>query len=199
MTIITSDGVSLEYEIAESDAPRALLVLCHPHPLHGGTMRSLVTSEIFRSADELRCNIVRFNFRGVGLSAGEHDHGMGEQLDLEAVRAAATARFPMLPAVLVGWSFGGGIAASSVHESLNGWFLIAPAFAWGGPHDAVALDPRPKWVISGARDTIVPPSALEHVADWTNTTSVEIAGADHFFVGKTHEIAQHLDAFISAL
>ncbi|MGZ4759987.1 MAG: alpha/beta hydrolase, partial [Acidimicrobiales bacterium] len=122
----TSDGLALEAEARiPADATIAAL-LAHPHPLHGGSMRSLVTSELFRSLPERGVAVVRFNFRGVEGSHGTHGQGVDEQHDLVAGLDALTERVPGLPLVILGWSFGADVGLTVVDPRLAGWFLIAP-------------------------------------------------------------------------
>ncbi len=111
LRLTTDDGLALEAEWVWPAAPTALVVLAHPHPLHGGSMRSLVTSELFRSLPGRGVAALRFNFRGVEGSEGTHGEGRTERLDVEAAidalaAGAATRRIVDVPLVLAGWSFG---------------------------------------------------------------------------------------------
>ena len=93
--ITTSDGLALEAELAVADgAPRAAMVLCHPHPQHGGTMRSIVIGALFDALPRIGITCLRFNFRGVERSEGAYGEGHGEQLDAQAAIAALSAEAP---------------------------------------------------------------------------------------------------------
>ena len=81
-------------------------VICHPHPLHGGTMHNKVVFRLARAAREAAAAVVRFNFRGVGQSAGTYDEGIGEQDDVRAALRYAAGRHPGLPLLAAGFSFG---------------------------------------------------------------------------------------------
>lgn len=197
--ITATDGTELESEYQSCPNAEATVVFCHPHPLHGGSMRSLVISELFRATSAFRANALRFNFRGVGNSGGTFDHGIAEQQDVHGALRAARANAPDLPVLLVGWSFGGGVAASVATHEISGWFLIAPAFAWAGSLDAIARDTRPKWIVTGERDDVVDPSSWEIVNEWNASAHVVIPGADHFFVGRTSRIAELLDEALSVI
>ena len=100
-------------------APAAAAVVCHAHPLHGGMMHFKV---VFRAAKALQhqgAAVLRFNFRGVGRSEGAHDHGRGEQDDVRAALAEMERRFPSLPLVLGGFSFGSAMALRVAGEPLT--------------------------------------------------------------------------------
>src|SRR5271169_6211816 len=91
-----------------SAAIRPLLaaLVCHPHPLFGGTMHNKVVYQAAKSLDALGLPVLRFNFRGAGLSAGEHDRGRGEQGDVRAALDFLAAKFPGVPLLAAGFSFG---------------------------------------------------------------------------------------------
>src|SRR5215467_16377475 len=86
--------------------PPLAAVVCHPHPLFGGTMHNKVVYQVAKSLDALELPVLRFNFRGAGLSAGEHDRGVGEQGDVRAAIDFLAAGFPAVPLLLAGFSFG---------------------------------------------------------------------------------------------
>src|SRR3954466_12621765 len=88
-----------------SAAPPLAALVCHPHPLFGGTMHNKVVYQVAKSLDALGLPVLRFNFRGAGLSAGAHDRGHGEQEDVRAALDFLAAEFPGLPLLLAGFSF----------------------------------------------------------------------------------------------
>ena len=184
LRLIASDGVELEAERAVADPEHARMVLCHPHPLHGGTMRSLVISELFAALPALGISCVRFNFRGVGESEGTHDHGDAEQLDvLAAIEASGDESSPL---VILGWSFGADVTLSIDRPNLAGWVAIAPPLRYGTDFAIVGADPRPKLVILAAHDEFRPATEVAAITErWTATTTETVAGASHFFVGRT--------------
>jgi uncharacterized protein len=197
LRLTTSDGVSLEAESVLPPGAAVAIVLAHPHPLQGGSMRSLVTSELFRTLPEHGFAVVRFNFRGVEGSGGEHGHGVGERLDiLAAVDALAAATDPTV-LLVVGWSFGADVALTVDDGRLAGWVLIAPPLRSVAPEAmVVAGDPRPKLLIVPERDQFRPPeSAAEATAGWTNTRLEVVAGADHFLAGRTDRATELVAAF----
>jgi uncharacterized protein len=197
----TSDGLLLEAELALPSAPRAGVVLAHPHPLHGGSMRSLVTSELFRLLPAEGIAALRFNFRGVEGSPGEHGGGVDEARDVVGAIDALAIAAPGVPLALCGWSFGGDVSLSVDDARLVGWFLIAPTLRVL-PLDALvaAADPRPKLLAVPEHDEFRPPDSARSVtAAWVNTRVEVIKGADHFLVGRTSKAADLLVEFVSSL
>ncbi|MCU0311620.1 MAG: alpha/beta fold hydrolase [Acidimicrobiales bacterium] len=204
LRLATGDGLNLEAEVrcpATAETVGAV-VLAHPHPLHGGSMASLVTSELFRVLPESGLAALRFNFRGVGGSEGSHGHGVDERLDVEAAIDALTERTDRRPLVLCGWSFGADVSLTVLDDRLDGWVLIAAPMRIRPTADyaAVARDVRPKLLIVPEHDEFrSPASAREATATWTNTRVEVVAGADHFLVGRTDAAARLVIEFAASL
>jgi alpha/beta superfamily hydrolase len=167
-----------------TDLPqRGLAVICHPHPLQGGTMDNKVVTTVARALVQRGWRVVRFNYRGVGGSGGSWDEGRGEVDDALAVIAAH--RIAGEPLVLGGFSFGGFVAASAAAklpeaDKPQRMVLIAPSTA---KHDAppVIADTL---LIHGEADDVVPLSAS---MDWARPQAlpvVVVPGAGHFFHGQ---------------
>ena len=167
-----------------TDVPtRGLAVVCHPHPLQGGTLDNKVVTTVARALTQRGWRVVRFNYRGVGGSAGTWDEGRGEVDDALAVIAAH--RVAGEPLVLGGFSFGGFVAASAAAklpeaEKPQRMVLVAPSTA---KHDAppVIADTL---LIHGEADDVVPLSAS---MDWARPQAlpvVVVPGAGHFFHGQ---------------
>ena len=196
----TSDGLSLEAELIVPENARAAVVLCHPHPQQGGNMTSLVTSELFRTLPDSALAVLRFNFRGVGTSEGAHDFGIGEALDIAAALDSITTECPELPVFVSGWSFGADTSLSVLDSRITAWLACAPPLRVLPLQDLTAAagsDPRLKLLIIPEHDQFRDPeSTLEATASWLNTEVVAIAGADHFFVGRTHKVAALIVATI---
>jgi alpha/beta superfamily hydrolase len=164
--------------------PRGTAVLCHPHPLHGGTMDNKVVVTLARCFVQLHWRSVRFNFRGVHGSAGRWDEGRGEVDDALAVIAAE--REAGAPVLLGGFSFGGYVATQAAARlaaagaPATRLVLIAPAAA----NFALAPVPADTLVVHGEHDDVVP---LAAVLDWARPQSLPITlvpGAGHFFHGQ---------------
>ena len=189
----SADGAVLEAEFAAAaEVARAGVVLCHPHPQFGGTMRSLVISALFEALPARGYSCLRFNFRGVERSTGTHDEGRNELLDVQAaVDAAAGARADAEPLVLAGWSFGADMTLCTPDPRLAGWVGIAPPLRFRSDFDAVAHDARPKLLVLGQHDEFRDPASVVEGTDaWAATEIDVIAGASHFFVGRTQRVVE---------
>ena len=164
-------------------APRGVAVLCHPHPQHGGTMDNKVVQTLARAFLQLGYRVVRFNFRGVGASAGAWDEGRGEVDDALAVIAAH--RDPDLPLALGGFSFGGFVAATAATrlaeaERAERLVLVGPATS----RFQVPAVPADTVVIHGEADDVVP---LTATLDWARPQALPVIvfpGVGHFFHGQ---------------
>lgn len=170
----------------------ALAVICHPHPLHGGTFTNKVVHQLARTFKELSAVSVRFNFRGVGESEGTYDEGRGELEDLIAVVRWARERWPGLPLWLAGFSFGAVIAIRAAHQLQPGWLVsVAPAVNHI-PVSVVAESTFPWLLVLGESDEIVPP---QEVLRWLEQVDAKpriavLEGAGHFFHGRLNELRQ---------
>jgi hypothetical protein len=166
-----------------ADALTATIVICHPHPLHGGTMHNKVVTILDRSMRELGLRTVRFNFRGVGQSDGEFDDGYGETDDLFAVAEWVRRTRPGDTLWLGGFSFGSYIAArAAINLDVGQLITIAPPvhrFAFDTLHH-----PECPWlVVQGDEDELV---SIDSVLAWVETLDpkpelVVMKGADHLF------------------
>jgi uncharacterized protein len=174
---------ALDRAHAAPAGPHGLAVLCHPHPLHGGTMDNKVVATLARTCAQLGYDALRFNFRGIGGSAGAWDEGRGEVDDALAVIQARRA--PGQPLVLGGFSFGGHVAAQAAARLPDGaraerLVLVGPAVE-SFPTGPVPPDTL---VVHGERDDVVP---LAAVLDWARPQAlpvVVVPGAGHFFHGQ---------------
>jgi alpha/beta superfamily hydrolase len=164
-------------------APRGLALVCHPHPLHGGTMDNKVVQTLARAFVQLGWRAVRFNFRGVGASQGAWDEGRGEVDDALAVVQAL--RETAQPLVVAGFSFGAYVA-SQVAARLQGpeaaqrVVLVGPAVQ----NFPVAPVPQDSLVIHGESDEVV---SLSSVLDWARPYTLPVTvvpGTGHFFHGQ---------------
>ena len=169
-----------------ADARPATMVICHPHPLHGGTMHNKVVTILERSMRELGLRTVRFNFRGVGASAGVHDDGPGETADLLAVCEWVLQTRPGDSLWLGGFSFGAWIALRAAQQLRLGQLVsIAPPVKRFG-FEELARPDCPWLVIQGDRDEVVDIAA---VRAWVAGLSpppdfVVMEQAGHFFHGR---------------
>jgi hypothetical protein len=174
---------------APPGATRGLALICHPHPLHGGTMDNKVVQTLARAFAQLGYTSLRFNFRGVGASQGSWDGGLGEVDDALAV--AAAWRAPGQALVLGGFSFGGYVAAQAAARLPAGGraerlVLVGPAVQGL----AMPTVPADTIVIHGEVDDVVP---LAAVFDWARPQALPITvlpGAGHFFHGQLTVLKQ---------
>jgi alpha/beta superfamily hydrolase len=171
--------------------PAAISVVCHPHPLQGGTMTNKVAHALARSCNECGMVSVRFNYRGVGDSAGSYDNGIGETEDALAVVNWAQTRWPGLAVNLAGFSFGGGVALrASLRINCASLITVAPAIARDAP---LAQLPACPWLlIQGDADEVVPATT---VLGWVEQLSIKpdvrmLVGASHFFHGRLIELRE---------
>ena len=155
----TVDAVTLEAEIDVPVERWAGVVLAHPHPTFGGNMHATVTDALFDALPRHGIATVRFNFRGVGASGGEHDHGLGERLDVVAA-IDLVAMFVDGPIVLSGYSFGADVSLCVIDPRIAGWYAVAPPLRTVDESDFLAsTDPRPKHLAVAEHDQYNPPDA----------------------------------------
>lgn len=181
---VVGPGGDIECAVDEPlQSPVGVAVVCHPHPLHGGTLDNKVVQTIARAFVQLGYRAVRFNFRGVGQSQGAWDEGRGEIDDALAVIEAV--RLSGLPLSLAGFSFGAYVASHAAlrlteDRRIERLLLIAPATS---RFDTAAVPPETV-VIHGELDDVVP---LQSVLDWARPQALPITvvpGAGHFFHGQ---------------
>ena len=180
-------------------AVAATAVICHPHPLHGGTMQNKVVHTLARSFNALGLRTVRFNFRGVGRSAGSFADGVGETDDLIAVLDWLRARRPQDRIWLAGFSFGAYVAIRACGRwPIDRLVTVAPAV---NRHDFSSLKPTCPWlVIQGDQDEIVPVEAVRVMIDRIDPkpTYVELVGASHFFHQRLNDLREILLAQLTS-
>jgi len=169
--------------------PRGIAVVSHPLPTHGGTMRNPVVAAIARAIASADLYALRFNFRGVGDSAGEWTGGIAEVADLDAAIADARAIAPGLPLALSGYSFG---AVTTLRWLANGGRADAVALV-GVPLRSVAFTPQelppvPDGTFIVAAELDQYGSAAELRVAFPRARVAEVTGVDHFFVGKHNEV-----------
>jgi len=199
-TIETNDGVTLEAILEVPPEPSGMLVLCHPHPLHGGTMRTPILHEIKKQAVANGYAVLRFNFRGVGASSGSYDNGEGEMRDVAAAMGRAES-LGHTPIALSGWSFGAAVALrwQASEESRATYVGIAPPvksdLVPGLPHVEDLAPARRKFIV-GARDQFVDAVALEAYATSIGATIAIYRSSDHFFVSRRERLAHDVVTYI---
>jgi alpha/beta superfamily hydrolase len=202
LTLTTTDGVTLEAERAPAHGTRrAGMVLCHPHPQFGGTMRSIVIGALFDALPPMGVTCLRFNFRGVEGSGGTHDEGNLERVDVEtAVVALATELDGAVPLVLAGWSFGADMALSVRATAVSAWLAIAPSLRLVSDRAGLADDARPKLLALAQHDEVRDPAEVVAEAEgWANVDVQVVGGASHFFMGRTDRLVEIAAAYVDRL
>jgi len=177
-------------------------LICHPHPLYGGTMTNKVVHILARTFNDLGAPAVRFNFRGVGQSAGQHDDGVGETQDVLAMVAWAEQRWPTADIWLAGFSFGAAMALRASlqlasDKRLARLITVAPALRWLTQVDETPVCP---WlIVQGDRDELVDAQAVEQWAlKLARPPQLEILpGAEHFFHGRLNDVRDVVKAWLA--
>jgi uncharacterized protein len=190
-----------------NDATHVALV-CHPHPLFGGTLHNKVVFHTMKALNSFGFPVLRFNFRGTGLSQGEHDHGVGEVDDVRTALDWLNREFH-LPLIFAGFSFGAAVglraacADSRVTALIGAGVPVAPVAADTEEPRVYTFDflrdcTLPKLFISGARDQFGPRAKLEALVDSIPEPKklVLIEGADHFFEGRLREMRESMEAWV---
>jgi alpha/beta superfamily hydrolase len=170
--------------------PLAALV-CHPHPLFGGTMHNKVVYQAAKSLDGLGLAVLRFNFRGAGLSAGTHDRGHGEKDDVRAALDFLATGFPNTPLLVAGFSFGAwvGLQVGCEHPRVShliGLGIPVNSTDFSFLHQCV----KPKLFVHGGNDEF---GAIDKVKTLLESIRGEnhfvvVEGVDHFFAGKLDQL-----------
>ena len=190
---------SLEALLEEPETGRgaAFGVVCHPHPLQGGTLENKVVHTLARALQGLGIPTLRFNYRGVGKSEGAYDEGIGETEDALAVVRAGRVRWPHASVWLLGFSFGGIVALrAAARLPAAGLVTVAPAIGRLAVGDRI---PECPWlVVQGDSDEVVAPaSVLEWARGLEAAPRVEVmAGAGHFYHGRLPELREKVVRFV---
>lgn len=176
----------------------SIAIICHPHPLHGGSMHNKVVHYTARAMHNTGMPVLRFNFRGVGRSTGEFDNTVGEADDLKTAAGWLRQKYPGRDLVVAGFSFGSYIAASQAPAlAATRLISIAPPV---NLYDFYPLTPQMPWlVIMGDGDEVVP---VPEVRQWLENEIpgrqvVWMTGASHFFHGRLPELSRHIEGWLS--
>jgi len=196
---IEGQAGALEAVVEETALPGSSYgIVCHPHPLFGGTMDNKVVTTVARALHETGIPTVRFNFRGVGASAGAYDQGVGETTDADAVASWGARRWPGRDLVIAGFSFGAYVALHLAQQRVPRHLItVSPALELFDAFGMAA--PRCPWlVVQGDADDVVDPAT---VIDWVNGLDpkprlVVLPGVGHFFHGRLRELR---DAVVDAI
>ncbi|MDX8396458.1 MAG: alpha/beta fold hydrolase [Mariprofundaceae bacterium] len=176
------------------EAGKPAIVVCHPHPQFGGTMRNKVVYWMGRAFEDLGCSVLRFNFRGVEKSDGVWDEGCGEADDVAAALDWLHEQHPTSPLWMAGFSFGcfSGLQAARKDSRVERMFAVSPAVnLWD--FSFMEGENRPVTVVQGMADEIVP---CESVREWSKAHDFiifcEIENAGHFYPQHMEEMQEKL-------
>ncbi len=180
--------------------PPLAAVVCHPHPLFGGTMHNKVVYQTAKALDTLGIPVLRFNFRGAGLSAGVHDRGGGEQGDVRAALDFLAAEFPGVPLLLAGFSFGAWVGMRVGCEDARVSHLIGLGIPINSTDFSFLRQcNKPKLFVHGGKDEhgdIEKVKALIPNLPGGNHLAV-VEGVDHFFAGKLNELGRAINSWFT--
>jgi uncharacterized protein len=185
-------------EEPEDREPCDACLVCHPHPLFGGTMHNKVVFRIARAMRRTGAVVLRFNFRGVGRSGGEHDQGAGEVEDARAALGFLRERYPDLPYSMAGFSFGSRVIMK-LGCTMNPTRLIAAGFPTRhGRFDYLAACSVPKYFVQSAIDEFGPKEELEAAFQgFAEPKSLQfIEAADHFFTAALDQLEETIVAIV---
>lgn len=193
--VLKGTAGDIEGLLQERDAHdhRITAVVCHPHPLYGGTMHNKVAHRVAATLFGMGVAVLRFNFRGVGASAGTFDSGEGELEDARVALQFLRERYPASRRWIAGFSFGSWVASrlAASEPDAEQLLLIAP-----GVHTQTFEEMRtlsvPKVVVQGMADDICRPENLARVfPQWAEPKRlIEVPGASHFFDRQLPELAE---------
>jgi alpha/beta superfamily hydrolase len=184
------------------DATHAAVV-CHPHPVYGGTLHNKVVFHTMKALNALGMPVLRFNFRGTGLSQGEHDQGNGEVDDVRTAVEWLDAEFH-LPMIFAGFSFGAAVGLRAacpdprVQAVVSLGIPISPVDDRSYDYDFLKTCSKPKLFVSGSRDQFASKAKLEAlVAPLPEPKKlVIIEAADHFFEGRLREMRETVEGWV---
>ncbi len=192
----------IEAMVQSSEVPiNWLAVICHPNPLQEGTMNNKVVTTLQRTFRMLGMATVRFNFRGVGKSAGKYGYEVGELADLIAVIAWARAAYPQAKLCLAGFSFGGYISYCAANTVKADCLISITLTVTHHDFDCIGLPTMPWILVQGDQDEVIDPVA---VFKWVEKQQVkpiilEFKDATHFFHGRLIELRERLSEALTRI
>jgi alpha/beta superfamily hydrolase len=201
--MIPAGDLQLEALLREpQDVIKGAAVFCHPHPLYGGTMDNRVVYRAAKAALEAGFAALRFNFRGVGLSSGHYDQGVGEREDAAAAISWLEEKYPALPLALVGYSFGAwvGLRVGCPDPRIKAMVALAlPLDLYD--FEFLYDNSKPALYISGTRDEFCSNENLNRLDHRLPASSSlhRIEGAEHFFTGYIETLQDFITDFFRSL
>jgi alpha/beta superfamily hydrolase len=185
---------------ASAVEPDFVAVVCHPHPLYGGTMHNKVVYHTAKALHQRGASVLRFNFRGVEQSEGAHDLGIGEQADVRATLDYLSTEFPGKPIILAGFSFGSWVGLRVGCEDARVTRLIGLGLPVDSNVDLSYLRAcaKPKLIVQGGRDQFGSRANIEALFTTIPEPKhlVIVEGADHFFTGHLDAVGIAINAWL---
>ncbi|MBV9257006.1 MAG: alpha/beta hydrolase [Ktedonobacteraceae bacterium] len=182
--------------------PRYTSIVCHPHPLYGGTMHNKVVFKVAQTLQAQNIPALRFNFRGVGRSTGTYDEGRSEMDDVRYALEFLSRRYPGIPVIIAGFSFGSyvGLRVAANDDRAQGMIGLGVPARWFGENTLQGCH-KPKLIIHGTEDDTAP---YDQTVQWFEQvpapkSMVAIEGADHFFQGRLEEVQTIVSRFLQTL
>jgi uncharacterized protein len=179
--------------------PPLAALICHPHPLFGGTMHNKVVFQAAKSIDALGVPVLRFNFRGAGLSEGVHDRGIGERDDVRTALQFLAAEFPSVPLLVAGFSFGSIVGLSVGCQAPEVTDLIALGFPVNNSEVSFIFECRkPKLFVHGTNDEHGDIRKVQELVPLLpgENRLVIVEGVDHFFTSKLSAVDQAITTWL---
>ena len=193
-----------EYFQSNKDIKYPTVLICHPHPEYGGNMYNNVVSGVFNTLIQNSISCLRFNFRGVGKSTGDHSEGSGELSDVRACINFLLNDKNSERIIICGYSYGAAIGCSAINHSNNVIGFISISFPWdfvGVKYKELTQSTKPKLFIQGDKDTIAQYKNFEfHYSFYHQPKKKKIiTGGDHFYMGYERKINQEVLEFYNSI
>lgn len=206
LLFIRNDELELEAEHFESKSNKQNLtvLICHPHPQYGGNMYNNVVSGVFNKLMKIDISCLRFNFRGVGRSTGNHSNGTGELNDVQKSIDFLINEKNCERIITCGYSYGAAIGCSAINYSEKIIGYISISFPWdfmGSKYKELSQSNKPKLFVQGNQDTVAIYERFEENYNYylDPKESKIIEGADHFYIGYEDQIADEVLKFCKNL
>ncbi|GER87960.1 alpha/beta hydrolase [Dictyobacter vulcani] len=188
---------------AEGVVPGFVSVICHPHPLGGGTMHNKVVFKVAQALQTVDIPALRFNFRGVGHSSGTYDEGRGEMDDVRYALDFMSRRYPGVPAIIAGFSFGSyvGLRVACADDRVHAMIGLGVPVRMFNSGETLRECHKPKLFIHGTADEL---ASYEQATEWFEHVSapkrlITLQGADHFFKAHLPEVQTLVADFARSL
>ncbi len=193
-----------EYFISKTNINNPIVLICHPHPQYGGNMYNNVVSGVFNMLNKNEISCLRFNFRAVGRSTGNHSDGTGELDDVKACIDFLINEKNHDKLIICGYSYGAAIGCSAINYSDKVISYISISFPWdfvGSKYRKLSQSNKPKLFIQGDQDTVARFDRFEENFKYYMAPKIRkiIMGADHFYWGYEEQIAREVLKFYNSL